>query len=66
MGRSDPYSPEGERGEDEHGYGLHREDPELEQVERGDGYETTMTPIKSDGLRFHAAAPIISALRNKG
>jgi len=25
-----------------------------------------MTPIKSDGLRYHAAAPIISALRNKG
>jgi tryptophan synthase beta chain len=25
-----------------------------------------MSPIKSDGLRYHAAAPIISALRNKG
>lgn len=30
------------------------------------GHETTMTPIRSDGLRYHAAAPIISALRNKG
>jgi len=30
------------------------------------GHETAMTPIKSDGLRYHAAAPIISALRNKG
>jgi tryptophan synthase beta chain len=30
------------------------------------GHETPMTPIKSDGLRYHAAAPIISALRNKG
>ena len=30
------------------------------------GHETEMTPIKSDGLRYHAAAPIISALRNKG
>ena len=30
------------------------------------GHETSMTPIKSDGLRYHAAAPIISALRNKG
>ena len=25
-----------------------------------------MTPIKSDGLRYHAAAPIISALKSKG
>lgn len=30
------------------------------------GHEATMTPIRSDGLRYHAAAPIISALRNKG
>jgi len=30
------------------------------------GHEASMTPIKSDGLRYHAAAPIISALRNKG
>lgn len=30
------------------------------------GHETSMKPIKSDGLRYHAAAPIISALRNKG
>ena len=30
------------------------------------GHETSMTPIKSDGLRYHAAAPIISALKNKG
>ena len=30
------------------------------------GHETEMTPIKSDGLRYHAAAPIISALRSKG
>jgi len=30
------------------------------------GHEAAMTPIKSDGLRYHAAAPIISALRNKG
>ena len=30
------------------------------------GHETSMTPIKADGLRYHAAAPIISALRNKG
>ena len=30
------------------------------------GHETSMTPIKSDGLRYHAAAPIISALRSKG
>ena len=30
------------------------------------GHETPMTPIKSDGLRYHAAAPIISALKNKG
>lgn len=30
------------------------------------GHETAMTPIKSDGLRYHAAAPIISALRSKG
>jgi tryptophan synthase beta chain len=30
------------------------------------GHDTTMEPIKSDGLRYHAAAPIISALRNKG
>jgi tryptophan synthase beta chain len=30
------------------------------------GHEASMTPIKSDGLRYHAAAPIISALRKKG
>jgi len=30
------------------------------------GHETPMTPIKSDGLRYHAAAPIISALKSKG
>jgi len=30
------------------------------------GHETSMPPIRSDGLRYHAAAPIISALRNKG
>lgn len=30
------------------------------------GHEATMTPIRSDGLRYHAAAPIISVLRNKG
>ena len=30
------------------------------------GHATEMTPIKSDGLRYHAAAPIISALKNKG
>jgi tryptophan synthase beta chain len=30
------------------------------------GHDTTMEPIKSDGLRYHAAAPIISALRDKG
>ena len=30
------------------------------------GHEREMTPIKSDGLRYHAAAPIISALRSKG
>jgi tryptophan synthase beta chain len=30
------------------------------------GHETSMTPIKSDGLRYHAAAPIISALKSKG
>jgi len=30
------------------------------------GHETAMTPIKSDGLRYHAAAPIISALKHKG
>ncbi len=30
------------------------------------GHDTPMPPIMSDGLRYHAAAPIISALRNKG
>jgi tryptophan synthase beta chain len=30
------------------------------------GHEAEMKPIKSDGLRYHAAAPVISALRNKG
>jgi len=30
------------------------------------GHESTMTPIKSDGLRYHAAAPIISALKKGG
>jgi tryptophan synthase beta chain len=30
------------------------------------GHEAVMQPIRSDGLRYHAAAPIISALRNSG
>jgi len=30
------------------------------------GHKTEMTPIKADGLRYHAAAPIISALRHEG
>jgi tryptophan synthase beta chain len=28
------------------------------------GHKTEMIPIKADGLRYHAAAPLISALRN--
>jgi tryptophan synthase beta chain len=30
------------------------------------GHEAVMQPIKSDGLRYHAAAPIISSLRHSG
>lgn len=30
------------------------------------GHEAVMRPIKSDGLRYHAAAPIISALKHSG
>jgi len=30
------------------------------------GHKTDMQPIKADGLRYHAAAPIISALRHHG
>ena len=30
------------------------------------GHEAVMQPIRSDGLRYHAAAPIISALRHEG
>jgi tryptophan synthase beta chain len=30
------------------------------------GHEAEMHPIKSDGLRYHAAAPIISSLRHSG
>ncbi len=30
------------------------------------GHDTPMTPIMSDGIRYHAAAPIISALKSKG
>lgn len=30
------------------------------------GHKSEMTPIKADGLRYHAAAPIISALRHQG
>jgi tryptophan synthase beta chain len=29
------------------------------------GHKTEMTPIKADGLRYHAAAPLVSALRNQ-
>jgi tryptophan synthase beta chain len=29
------------------------------------GHKTEMVPIKADGLRYHAAAPLISALRNR-
>jgi tryptophan synthase beta chain len=30
------------------------------------GHKTDMQPIKADGLRYHAAAPLISALRHHG
>jgi len=30
------------------------------------GHEASMHPIRSDGLRYHAAAPVVSALRNQG
>ena len=30
------------------------------------GHDTVMQPIRSDGLRYHAAAPIMSALRHSG
>jgi len=30
------------------------------------GHKTEMQPIKADGLRYHAAAPLISALRHHG
>jgi len=30
------------------------------------GHKTEMKPIKADGLRYHAAAPIISFLRHRG
>ncbi len=30
------------------------------------GHKTDMEPIKADGLRYHAAAPLISALRHHG
>ncbi len=30
------------------------------------GHKTSMQPIKADGLRYHAAAPLISALRHIG
>jgi tryptophan synthase beta chain len=30
------------------------------------GHKAEMVPIKADGLRYHAAAPLISALRNHG
>lgn len=29
------------------------------------GHKTEMLPIKADGLRYHAAAPLVSALRNR-
>jgi len=28
------------------------------------GHKTEMVPIKADGLRYHAAAPLVSALRH--
>jgi tryptophan synthase beta chain len=30
------------------------------------GHQVEMVPIRADGLRYHAAAPFVSALRNKG
>jgi tryptophan synthase beta chain len=30
------------------------------------GHETEMKPVRSDGLRYHAAAPIISSLKHSG
>jgi len=30
------------------------------------GHQTEMVPIRADGLRYHAAAPLVSALRHSG
>jgi tryptophan synthase beta chain len=30
------------------------------------GHKAEMVPIRADGLRYHAAAPLVSALRNSG
>jgi len=53
------------RGSYEYDFGDHAEKTPLLKMYTL-GHKTSMTPIKADGLRYHAAAPFISYLRSRG
>ena len=53
------------RGKYEYDFGDHAEKTPLLKMYTL-GHKTSMTPIKADGLRYHAAAPFISYLRSRG
>src|SRR6266705_1040859 len=53
------------KGEYKYDYGDHAEKTPLLKMFTI-GHQTEMTPIKADGLRYHAAAPFISYLKHLG
>ncbi len=53
------------KGEYTYDYGDHAEKTPLLKM-YSIGHQTEMRPIKADGLRYHAAAPIISFLKHHG
>jgi len=53
------------KGEYRYDYGDHAEKTPLLKMFTL-GHQTEMTPIKADGLRYHAAAPLISYLKHLG
>jgi len=52
-------------GEYKYDYGDHAEQTPLMKMTTL-GHQTRMDPIRGDGLRYHAAAPLLSVLRNQG
>jgi tryptophan synthase beta chain len=53
------------KGEYKYDFGDHAEQTPLLMMYTL-GHQTSMSPIRADGIRYHAAGPIISALRHSG